>query len=156
MEESGMEIRSSAFFIGSPIPIQYTCDGDNISPPLQWEDPPAGTQSFALIVEDPDAPHPSFTHWVLYNLPPESRELPENVTVSNLPKDAKQGKNGFEQIGFGGPCPPEGTHRYFFKLFALEQCLDLAADASKEELLKAMEGHILDAAEFMGRYTRQA
>lgn len=123
---------------------------------LQWEDPPDGTRSFALLIEDPDAPHPNFTHWVLYNLPAESRELPENITTeSTLPAGAKQGKNGFDRIGFGGPCPPEGTHRYFFKLFALDQSLNLAAGATKEELLKAIDGHILDAAEFMGRYTRQ-
>ena len=150
-----MEIRSSAFFIGNPIPFKYTCDGDNISPSLQWEDPPEGTQSFALILEDPDAPDKTFTHWILYNLPAECRELPENATESNLPKGAVQGKNDFNQLGFGGPCPPNGTHRYFFKLFALDQLLDLKSGASKAEFMQAIEGHILDAAEVMGRYTRQ-
>jgi hypothetical protein len=150
-----MEIRSSAFFIGNPIPFKYTCDGDNISPSLQWEDPPEGTQSFALILEDPDAPNKTFTHWILYNLPAECRELPENATGSSLPKGAVQGKNDFNQLGFGGPCPPNGTHRYFFKLFALDQLLDLKSGASKAEFMQAIEGHILDAAEVMGRYTRQ-
>jgi hypothetical protein len=150
-----MEIRSSAFFIGNPIPFKYTCDGDNISPSLQWEDPPEGTQSFALILEDPDAPNKTFTHWILYNLPAECRELPENATESSLPKGAVQGKNDFNQLGFGGPCPPNGTHRYFFKLFALDQLLDLKSGASKAEFMQAIEGHILDAAEVMGRYTRQ-
>lgn len=152
-----MEIRSSAFFIGGSIPIQYTCDGENLSPPLQWESPPDGTRSFALIVEDPDAPNGTFTHWVLYNLPAESRELPEGLRdQSTLPVGAMQGKNSFNQIGFGGPCPPDGTHRYFFKLFAIDQLLELPEGVTKEELLKAIEGHVLDKAEVMGRYTRQS
>jgi Raf kinase inhibitor-like YbhB/YbcL family protein len=151
-----MEMRSPAFFIGNTIPFKYTCDGDNISPPLQWEAPPPGTKSFALILEDLDAPHPNFTHWVLYNLPADSRELPEGVAKSpTLPNGGVQGKNGFEQLGFGGPCPPNGTHRYFFKLYALDQPLDLAPGVSKEELMRVMEGHILDSAEVMGRYARQ-
>lgn len=150
-----MELRSSAFFIGNPIPFKYTCDGDNISPSLQWEDPPQGTQSFALILEDPDAPDKTFTHWILYNLPAECRELPENATESNLPKGTVQGQNDFNQLGFGGPCPPKGTHRYFFKLFALDQLLDLKSGVSKAAFMQAIEGHILDAAEVMGRYTRQ-
>lgn len=150
-----MEIRSSAFFIGNQIPFKYTCDGDNISPSLQWEDPPEGTHSFALVLEDPDAPDKTFTHWILYNLPAECRELPENAKESSLPKGTVQGQNDFNQLGFSGPCPPNGTHRYFFKLFALDQPLDLKSGATKAELMQAIGGHILDAAEVMGRYTRQ-
>ncbi|HEY9621276.1 MAG TPA: YbhB/YbcL family Raf kinase inhibitor-like protein [Crinalium sp.] len=150
-----MEIRSPAFFIGNPIPFSYTCDGDNISLPLNWEDPPPNTQSFALILEDRDAPQPNFTHWVVYNLPADCRGLPENVggdrTLSN---GAMQGKNDFDQIGFGGPCPPDGTHRYFFKLLALDCLLDLQPGVTKAELLSAIEGHVIDAAEVMGRYTK--
>ncbi len=152
-----MEIRSPAFFIGSTIPFKYTCDGDDISLPLRWEAPPPGTNSFALIVDDIDAPNEIFTHWIVYNIPPESRELPEGITKdSDLPKGALQGKNSFGKIGFGGPCPPSGSaHRYFFKIYALDQMLDLAAGATKEEITKAIEGHVLDAAEVMGRYERE-
>lgn len=150
-----MEIRSSAFFIGNTIPSEYTCDGKNISPPLQWEAPPEGTRSFALIVDDPDAPNQTFTHWVLYNLPAECRELREHAQDGNLPTGAMQGKNDFNQLGFGGPCPPSGTHRYFFKLYALDRRLDLQPGVTRAELRRAMEGHVLDAAEVMGRYARQ-
>ncbi|BAY30395.1 PEBP family protein [Nostoc carneum NIES-2107] len=153
-----MEIRSSAFFIGNTIPFKYTCDGDNISPPIHWEDPPQGTQSFALIVDDPDAPEKTFTHWVVYNIPVDRRELPEGITPE--PKIANggiQGQNSFGRLGFGGPCPPskDGAHRYFFKIFALDQLLDLPPGVSKEELLQAIEGHVLDKAEVMGRYARE-
>lgn len=153
-----MEIRSPAFFIGNTIPFKYTCDGENISPPLQWESPPPGTNSFALIMEDPDAPSQTFTHWVLYNLPGDRRELPEGVANhAKLPNGGMQGKNSFGQLGFGGPCPPpnDGAHRYFFKIYALAQPLDLPPGASKEQVIAAMEGHVLDAAEVMGRYARE-
>jgi Raf kinase inhibitor-like YbhB/YbcL family protein len=153
-----MEIRSSAFFIGNTIPFKYTCDGDNISPPIHWQDPPQETRSFTLIVDDPDAPKNTFTHWVVYNIPAESRELPEGITQEpKLANGAVQGKNSFGKLGFGGPCPPpkHGTHRYFFKIFALDQSLNLPPGASKEEVLQAMESHILDKAEVMGRYARE-
>lgn len=153
-----MEIRSSAFFIGNTIPFKYTCDGDNISPPIHWQDPPQETRSFTLIVDDPDAPKNTFTHWVVYNIPADSRELPEGITEEpKLANGGVQGKNSFGKLGFGGPCPPpkHGTHRYFFKIFALDQSLDLPVGASKEEVLQAMEGHILDKAEVMGRYARE-
>lgn len=153
-----MEIRSSAFFIGNTIPFEYTCDGKNISPPIHWEDPPQETRSFALVVDDPDAPKNTFTHWVVYNIPADSRELPEGITQEpTLANGAVQGKNSFGQLGFGGPCPPakHGTHRYFFKIFALDQSLDLPPGASKEQVLQAMKGHILDKAEVMGRYARE-
>lgn len=152
-----MEMRSPAFFIGSPIPTKYTCDGDDISPPLQWEAPPKGTQSFALIVEDPDAPNQTFTHWVVYNLPAECRELPENAAQDSfyMPKGMVQGQNDFNKLGFGGPCPPNGTHRYFFKILALDCLLDLPEGATKADLKEAIANHVLDSAEVMGRYTRQ-
>ncbi|OUL18477.1 YbhB/YbcL family Raf kinase inhibitor-like protein [Nostoc sp. 106C] len=153
-----MEIRSSAFFIGNTIPFKYTCDGDDISPPIYWEDPPQGTQSFALILDDPDAPKQTFTHWVVYNIPADNRELPEGITQEpKLKNGGVQGKNSFGKLGFGGPCPPpkHGAHRYFFKIFALDQSLDLPPGATKEELLQAMEGHVLDKAEVMGRYARE-
>ncbi len=153
-----MEIRSPAFFIGNTIPFKYTCDGDNISPPLQWESPPQGTNSFALILDDPDAPDGTFTHWVVYNLPADTRELQEGVAKHpKLHKGIMQGKNSFGDVGFGGPCPPkkDGAHRYFFKILALDQLLDLPPGASKEQVMAAMEGHVLDAAEVMGRYARE-
>lgn len=152
-----MDIRSPAFFIGSTIPFKYTCDGENISPPLLWEAPPQGTKSFALIVDDPDAPDGTFTHWVVYNLPADTRELPEGVTKEpTLPDGGIQGKNSFGELGFGGPCPPKnGAHRYFFKIFALDQPLDLPPGASKEQVIAAIEGHVLDKAELMGRYARE-
>lgn len=151
-----MELRSPAFFIGSTIPFKYTCDGDNVSPPLRWEAPPNGTSSFALILEDPDAPQPNFTHWVLYNLPAQCRALPEGVEQQPIISiGGAQGKNDFGQTGFGGPCPPNGTHRYFFKLFALDRPLSLPPGASKADVMQAMEGHVLEAVELMGRYARQ-
>jgi Raf kinase inhibitor-like YbhB/YbcL family protein len=150
-----MHLYSSEFLTGTSIPFKYTCDGENLSPPLTWEDPPPGTQSFALIVSDPDAPNGTFTHWVLYNLPADLRRLPESIPNQHtLPNGSRQGKNDFEQIGFGGPCPPNGNHRYFFKLHALDRSLDLAPGASSEDVLQAMDGHVLDAAELMGLYGR--
>lgn len=151
-----MHIYSPAFDIGSTIPFKYTCDGDNISPPLTWEDPPQATQSFALILEDPDAPQKTFIHWVIYNLPAQIRQLPEAVpNQPSLPEGGLQGKNDFGQLGYGGPCPPNGTHRYFFKLLALDTFLELEPGITKADLKAAMAGHILDAAEIMGRYARQ-
>lgn len=150
-----MHLYSPEFLMGSSIPFKYTCDGENHSPPLTWEDPPAGTKSFALIVKDPDAPNGTFTHWVLYNLPADLRQLPEGVpNHKTLPDGSQQGKNDFDQIGFGGPCPPNGTHRYYFKLYALDRSLEIDPEATKEEVLRAMEGYVLDAAELMGLYGR--
>ena len=150
-----MHLYSSEFLTGTSIPFKYTCDGENQSPPLNWQDPPAETQSFALIVHDRDAPNGKFTHWILYNVPAEQRDLAEGIAKQEaLHHGLKQGKNDFGEVGFGGPCPPNGTHRYFFKLYALDQPLDLAAGATKQELLEAMEGHVLDSAELMGLYGR--
>lgn len=150
------ELTSTAFAPGEPIPRKYTCDGEDISPPLQWSDPPPGTQTLALISDDPDAPVGTWVHWVLYNLPTETRALPEAVALdADLPDGSRNGQNSWRRLGYGGPCPPSGAHRYFFKLYALDTALDLSAGASKEQLLRTMEGHILAQAEVMGIYTRQ-
>ena len=150
------ELTSTAFGQGEPIPRRYTCDGEDISPPLQWSDPPQGTQSFALIADDPDAPMGTWVHWVLYNIPAQARSLPEAVSSdAELPDGSRHGQNSWRRLGYGGPCPPSGTHRYFFKLYALDAQLDLAAGTNKKQLLRAMEGHILAQAELMGTYTRR-
>jgi Raf kinase inhibitor-like YbhB/YbcL family protein len=149
-------ISSTAFNDNDAIPKQHTGDGANTSPPLRWSDPPEGTQSFALICDDPDAPRGTWVHWVLFNLPLESHELPEGVpTRETLGDGAKQGKNDFGKIGYGGPAPPKGKpHRYFFKLYALDTKLDLAAGATKAQLLAAMKGHVLAEGQLMGKYQR--
>lgn len=150
-----MQLKSSAFNANDLIPSNYTCDGQDISPALSWDAPPAGTQSLVLIVDDPDAPMGTFVHWVLYNLPPDLQHLPEHVTAANLPNGALQGKNDFNRTRYGGPCPPGGTHRYFFKLYAIDQPLTLPAGATKAQVLKAIEGHTLASTELVGRYSRQ-
>jgi hypothetical protein len=148
-----MHLHSPEFLTGTSIPYQYTCDGDNISPPLTWEDPPTNTQSFALIVRDRDAPGGMFTHWVLYNLPADHRQLQAGLPKQEvLPEGICQGKNDFDQVGFGGPCPPKGTHRYFFKLYALDTPLDVAPGSREEDVLRAMQDHTLTSAELMGLY----
>jgi len=150
------EVTSSAFAPGEAIPRKYTCDGEDISPPLAWSNPPQDTQSFALIADDPDAPMGTWVHWVLYNLPAEARSLPQAISPeAELPDGSRHGNNSRPRLGYAGPCPPSGTHRYFFKLYALDTVLDLTAGASKEQLLQAVEGHILAQAELMGSYTRQ-
>lgn len=150
-----MEITSAAFQDGGLIPQKYTCDGEDVSPPLAWTDPPRETQSIALIADDPDAPRGTWVHWVIYDLPPDARELSEGVPpAETLPNGAKQGRNDFGKIGYGGPCPPRGTHRYFFKLYALDRKLGLPAGKTKQELLEAMRGHVLTEAQLMGRYAR--
>lgn len=150
------ELTSAAFARGQPIPNKCTCDGADISPPLSWNDPPQGTQSFALIADDPDAPVGTWVHWVLYNLPGETRALPEAVPPhADLPDGSRHGRNSWRRVGYGGPCPPSGAHRYFFKLYALDTMLNLAAGASKKRLLRAMERHILAQAEVMGTYRRR-
>ena len=150
-------ISSSVFEAEGFIPSRYTCDGENISPPLKWVGAPVGTKSFALIFDDPDAPAGTWVHWVLYNLPATADSLPEQVpTTAVLENQAFQGTSSFRQLGYGGPCPPGGTHRYFFKLYALDAMLPLKSGATKEELLGKMEGHILAKAGLMGRYQRQS
>lgn len=151
-----MELKSTAFEAGGMIPKQFTCDGPNISPPLSWTTVPHGTKSLALICDDPDAPMGMWVHWVLFNLPAETRELPENLPPQkNLPNGARQGINDFRKIGYGGPCPPAGEHRYYFKLYALDALLELEAGANKADLLHAMEGHILAESRLMARYRRR-
>jgi Raf kinase inhibitor-like YbhB/YbcL family protein len=151
-----MNLTSSAFAQGAMIPKEYTCDGRDISPPLSWSEPPEKTQIFALIMDDPDAPMGTWVHWVIYNIPATVHTLREGVPPNaDLPDGSRQGRNSWRRIGYGGPCPPSGTHRYFFKLYALDTMLGLAAGATKEELLKAMEGNILAQAELMGKYSRR-
>jgi Raf kinase inhibitor-like YbhB/YbcL family protein len=150
-----MEIKSSSFKQGEMIPSQYTCDGRNISPPLQWSDAPPDTKSFALICDDPDAPVGTWVHWVMFDIPGTITGLPENVSreeeINGL---GRNGKNSWPQVGYDGPCPPGGTHRYYFKLYALDAMLNLKPGATKEELLKAMKGHVLAEAQAMGKYKR--
>jgi Raf kinase inhibitor-like YbhB/YbcL family protein len=150
-----MEITSSAFDEGAMIPKKYTCDDIDISPPLKWSNVPEGTKTFAIICDDPDAPMGTWVHWVLFNLPANIDGLPENVpTLEVLPNGAKQGRNDFGKIGYGGPCPPGGTHRYYFKVYALSEELDLESGIPKPELLKAMEDFILSEGQLMGTYER--
>jgi Raf kinase inhibitor-like YbhB/YbcL family protein len=150
-----IKIKSPAFVPGGKIPGKYTCDGMDISPPLAWSSGPEGTKTFALICDDPDAPMGIWVHWVLFNLPADIIELRENVPPEReLENGAKQGMNDFRKIGYGGPCPPGGTHRYYFKLYALDTEINLEAEATKSELLKAMESHILAEAQLMGKYER--
>ncbi|MDH7511662.1 MAG: YbhB/YbcL family Raf kinase inhibitor-like protein [Clostridiales bacterium] len=150
-----MKITSTAFEESGMIPRKYTCDGEDVSPPLAWTGVPEGAKTIALISDDPDAPVGTWVHWVLFNLPAAEKGLPEAVPPDEeLKNGAKQGQNDFRRIGYGGPCPPGGTHRYFFKLYALDTVLNLPAGATKAELLKAMEGHILAQGQLMGKYRR--
>jgi Raf kinase inhibitor-like YbhB/YbcL family protein len=156
-ETNTMKLESSAFKSNELIPAKYTCDGKDISPPLLWDEIPIGTQTIALIVDDPDAPGRIFVHWLVYNIPNTTHQLTEHTpTVKTLPNGAVQGKNDFGKFGYGGPCPPSGIHRYFFKLYAVDKSLDLAIGATKNQILAAMEGHILASAELIGRYKRQS
>jgi hypothetical protein len=151
-----MKLTSQAFQPGDLIPAKYTCAGLDVSPPLTWSDPPAGTRSFALISDDPDAPVGTWVHWVIWNIPPSARALEENLPkTASLPDGARQGTTDFKRVGYGGPCPPSGTHRYFFKLYALDATLDLPSSATKKDLEKAMQKHILAQAELMGKYRRR-
>lgn len=150
-----IKITSPAFEEGSMIPDKYTCEGMDVSPPLSWDFVPEGTETLALICDDPDAPVGTWVHWVLFNLPTDVNELPENILPEReLDNGAKQGMNDFHKVGYGGPCPPGGTHRYYFKLYALDTELDLEAGAEKSDLLRAIEGHILAQGQLMGRYKR--
>ena len=152
-----IQLTSSAFAEGAPIPEKYTCDGEDISPLLKWSNAPKGTKSLALICDDPDAPIGTWVHWVLYDIPPAVTELPEGVpTTEALPSGAKQGINDFKRLGYGGPCPPRGSaHRYFFTLYALDTELQLEPGATKKDLVRAMEGHILAEGRLMGTYKRK-
>ena len=158
-EGGNMILTSTVFFQGGTIPQRYTCDGSDVSPPLAWFGLPAGTKSLALIVDDPDAPDPAapkmtWVHWVLYNLPPVAGELPEGAPAKALPPGALPGVNDWQRTGYGGPCPPVGRHRYFFKLYALDAVLPDLGGPAKAAVEKAMQGHVLGHAELMGQYQR--
>lgn len=146
------ELTSAAFKQGEPIPVQYSCDGEDISPPLAWGDPPEGTQSLALIMDDPDAPGGTWDHWIAFNISADLRELPEATSAGNV--SATFGQNSWGRADYGGPCPPSGTHRYFFKLYALDTTLNLDENADKEQVLAATDGHILAETELMGTFSR--
>ncbi|MDA8382716.1 MAG: YbhB/YbcL family Raf kinase inhibitor-like protein [Betaproteobacteria bacterium] len=149
-----LTLTSPSFRSGEPIPKPYTCDGADGSPPLAWTGTPADTKAFALVVEDPDAPGGTWVHWVLYNIPAHAHALEADVPHgAALPDGARQGLNSWRKTGYGGPCPPSGTHRYWFHLYALDSPLDLKAP-TKAQLLDAMKGHILGKAELMGPYRR--
>lgn len=148
-------VKSSAFVPGDMIPSKYTCDGQDISPPLQWEGVPEGTQSLALISDDPDAPMGTWVHWVVWNMPADQTGLNENIPKDAvLPNGTCQGISDFGRPGYGGPCPPGGTHRYCFKVYALDTQLDLSEDTRKADLEQAMKGHVLAQGELMGTYRR--
>lgn len=154
-----LTIISEAFLPDGMIPVRYTCDAQNVSPPLSWSELPEGTQSLALIVDDPDAPDPAapqriWVHWVLYNIPVATKYLAEGLSMNDLPPGTLQGLNDWQRTGYSGPCPPIGTHRYFHKLFALDSVLPDLQHPTKATLEKAMQGHVLAHAELIGRYQR--
>ena len=152
-----MQLTSTAFKEGESIPSRFTCDESNVSPALKWSGVPAGAKSLVLIADDPDAPVGTWVHWVLYDLPAGTSELAEDTPKSQyLAGGAKQGLNDFQRLGYGGPCPPPGKpHRYFFKLYALDTALELKPGATKKEVERAMEKHILAQAQLMGTYKRK-
>ncbi len=145
-----MKIQSPAFNSNESIPAKYTCDGENIGPPLAISEVPDGAQSLALISDDPDAPNGDWVHWLVWNIDPATQVIEEN----GVPQGSTEGVTSFGKPGYGGPCPPSGTHRYFFKLYALDTMLDLGPDAKKSQVLQAMDGHILEQAEIIGKYSR--
>jgi Raf kinase inhibitor-like YbhB/YbcL family protein len=151
-----MKLTSTALQQGETIPKHYTADGTNVSPPLRWTEPPAATQSLALVCTDPDAPRGTWTHWVLYNLPATARDLPEAVpTTGELADGVRQGRNDFGKLGYGGPAPPRGKpHRYVFTVYALDAASDLGEGATRQQLEAAMKGHILATGQLTGTYQR--
>lgn len=147
-------LTSAAFLEDEPIPTKYSCDGDDTSPSLVWSGAPENTGSFVLIMDDPDVPVGTWVHWILFNLPGDANSLPENLPADTVFTDgSRQGTNSWGNIGYGGPCPPSGIHRYFFKLYALENSLELGEGATKEDVITAMGGHILMETELMGTYS---
>ncbi len=157
--ENSMGLTSSAFAQGASIPKRYTCEGEDQSPPLAWCGLPAAARSLALIVDDPDAPDPAaprmtWVHWVLYNLPPETTHLDAGIAPSALPSGTLQGRNDWKRTGYGGPCPPIGRHRYFHRLYALDARLPDLKQPTKDQLLTAMQGHVLAQAELVGTYQK--
>jgi len=157
--DTALTLTSSAFVSRGPIPRTYTCEGRDISPPLHWAGVPKGTRSLVLIVDDPDAPDPkaprvTWVHWVLFNIPPDATGLCEAVSPSGLPGGTQEGLNSWHRTGYGGPCPPIGRHRYFFKLYALDTVLKGLKKPSKRDVEAGMKGHILGQAEWMGTYQK--
>jgi Raf kinase inhibitor-like YbhB/YbcL family protein len=154
-EKMAIKVISTAFQEGGMIPKQYTCDGQNISPPLAWDSVPSGANTIALIADDPDAPGRTWVHWVIFDLPASAKNLPENLPpLESIAGGGKQGTTDFRKVGYGGPCPPSGTHRYYFKVYALDKELGLDSKTTKDQVLKAMEGHTLAQGQLMGRYKR--
>jgi hypothetical protein len=156
-----IKITSTAFQSGGSIPSKYTCEDRDLSPPLAWSGAPPGTKSFALIVDDPDAPDPAkpqrvYVHWVVFNLPAATIALAENASKKGLPKGAVHGKNDWGKTEYGGPCPPIGRHRYFFKLYALDTELTGLSSPTKSDLERVMKGHVIDSAELIGTYQKKA
>jgi Raf kinase inhibitor-like YbhB/YbcL family protein len=152
-----LELSSDAFVNGQSIPAKYSCIGKNISPPLTWNEPPSGAQSFALIVDDPDAPMGTWIHWVLFNIPADTRTLREDLPITGKNVDPNAiyvGKNSSGNTKYDGPCPPSGTHRYYFKLYALDTTINLLPGATKDQVLKEMDGHILASGELMGTFSK--
>jgi Raf kinase inhibitor-like YbhB/YbcL family protein len=152
---TAMELTSSAFRDGGNIPPKYSCDGADISPPLAWKDVPAGTQSLALIVEDPDAPSGVFAHWVVFGIPPTAEGLAENASKAGMPAGAKQGRNSAGRTGWFGPCPPSGAHHYVFTLYAVNVEVDLKTGAERSDVDNATRGHVLAETKLTGLYSRQ-
>jgi Raf kinase inhibitor-like YbhB/YbcL family protein len=152
-----LRLTTTAFTPGGDIPARFTCDGEDVSPALGWDGVPEGTRSFALVMDDPDAPRGTWQHWLVYRLPADARDLPEAVPADEaLPAGARQGRNDFRRAGYGGPCPPPGpAHRYYFRLYALDIMLDVKPGAPRAALDRAMLGHILAEAALMGRYRRR-
>jgi Raf kinase inhibitor-like YbhB/YbcL family protein len=153
MADQPFTLTTPSFQNGEEIPVRFTCDGNDVSPHLDWTSPPEGTKSFALVLDDPDAPSRTFTHWLLFNLPAETRSLPEGAEGLGT-----GGRNDFEEDGFGGPCPPigNGEHRYCFHLYALDvETLDLPANAGRKDLDAALQGHVLGEAQLVGRFRRE-
>jgi len=156
-----LKITSSAFEQGGEIPARYTCEGQDVSPPLTWTGLPNNAKTLALIVDDPDAPDPAkpqrvYVHWVVYNIPASATSLRENASKGGMPKGAVQGKNDWGKAAFGGPCPPIGRHRYFFKLYALDAELTGLSAATKADLERAMKGHVIESGELVGTYQKAA
>jgi len=146
--DSGLRVRSVAFSHGGQIPLKYTCEGENVNPPLEISDLPENTRSLALIVEDPDAPRGVYDHWIAWNIPP-------NETIAENSRHGISGKNSFGNTGYGGPCPPSGSHRYFFKVYALDSELNIQAGSDKKTLEDAMKDHVLASGELMAHYQKR-
>jgi len=152
-----IRLSSHEFEDGGMIPEKYTCDGAGVSPSLRWTEVPANTESIALIMEDPDAPGGNFVHWIIFNLPASMTEIPESAPREQiLANDAQQGMNSFVKVGYGGPCPSSGVHRYYFRVYALDQSLSLESGATEREVRDAIKGHILAQGELMGRYAKKS